>query len=337
MSAPPGHLSRPTTSREPRQAAPVSEPVRQPGRLLTESELRELPSPQWLIEGVIQAASFVVIWGPPASFKTFAAVAMAGAVVTGLDWLGPKVLTPGAVAYVPADDLYGFRDRWDRWWCDTAGYGYEKDVPMFTWKEELNLFDGNGFDAFLAEVRRVRPSLIVLDTWARLIAGGDENQQKDTTRAIQRVDALRREGATVLALHHSGVEGKRERGSSALGAAADTVISFSRDQKALEVRCEKQRNGAPFAPLRLTFDPGALVLRPVGVSPAPQLPKRQASVLDALMRLATQNGGSIEIGVWRERCFNVEGIPKKTFYDSKKKLIDGGHVRELDDGTFAPA
>ena len=60
--------------------------------------------------------------------------------------------------------------------------------------------------------------LIVIDTLARAIAGGDENKSESMGQLVVHADAIRKEtGAHVLFVHHSGKDQARgARGHSSL-------------------------------------------------------------------------------------------------------------------------
>jgi hypothetical protein len=68
--------------------------------------------------------------------------------------------------------------------------------------------------------------LLIIDTFARSIIGGDENSAQDVGQAVAGADLIRTEtGAAVGFIHHAGKDPtKGARGSSALRAAADTEI-----------------------------------------------------------------------------------------------------------------
>src|SRR5207247_455430 len=157
---------------------------------------------------------------------------------------------------------------------------------LHTWSENVNLFTGPGFDALVADIERVKPIVIGLDTIADLTTGADENSQKDMGIVRDRLKQLARGGRSVVAVHHTGPDPSRERGSSVLGAMAHTMILMKSDGDDILMTCTKQRNGVPFADVRLEFDPDSLVLRQAHVSLVAKLPKQQATVLDALRALA---------------------------------------------------
>jgi hypothetical protein len=88
--------------------------------------------------------------------------------------------------------------------------------------------------------------LVIIDTMARAMAGGDENSGQDMTRAVSAIDAIRAAtGAHVCVVHHCGKdEARGARGHSSLRAAVDTEIEVSRPEgePITTVRVTKQRD-----------------------------------------------------------------------------------------------
>ena len=104
----------------------------------------------------------------------------------------------------------------------------------------------------------IQPVLIVLDTLARLMVGGDENSAKDMGLAIEGIDRLRKEtSATILVVHHTRKDGQIERGSNALRAAADVMIECKKfdDQGDVVFECKKMKDAAPFKKATLQLEP----------------------------------------------------------------------------------
>ena len=89
---------------------------------------------------------------------------------------------------------------------------------------------------------------------------GDENSTADMGGLIAATDRLRSDlGVAVVLVHHSGHNNKdRERGSSALRAAADISIR-AKPAGPMKVRleCAKMRDGEPFEPHVITLEPTA--------------------------------------------------------------------------------
>ena len=85
--------------------------------------------------------------------------------------------------------------------------------------------------------------LVVVDTWARSTVGGKENDNSDSTQAFERLDSLRRTGATVLAVAHTDAGDTKARGATAPEDNADTVYRMKGDAGYLELTRTKRKDG----------------------------------------------------------------------------------------------
>jgi len=95
----------------------------------------------------------------------------------------------------------------------------------------------------------VKPKLLVIDTMARCMAGKDENSVKDISLMIKGLDKIRKSGISILLIHHTGRDEKKERGSSALPGATDTIIKVKNNENVVEISCEKQKDYEEFKPI----------------------------------------------------------------------------------------
>lgn len=235
---------------------------------LTERKLREEATmPEWEHDGLTHRGGRTLLVGPRGQHKTRVLAALLGASVTGGACYGAQATRHGPVYAVIAEDLPGWKARWFAW-RRAHEVAEDVDLPLHTRVEPLNLFTGAGFDALLADIARVDPIVIGLDPLSDLVTGADENSTKDMGIVRDRLKLLTRPGRSVIACHHTGYNERRERGSSVLGAMADTILLMEAaddDTGALVMTCTKQKNAAPFPPRHLAFDAEALVLRPVAV------------------------------------------------------------------------
>jgi hypothetical protein len=116
--------------------------------------------------------------------------------------------------------------------------------------------------------------LAAIDTWARSLVGGDENSQKDAGMAIDACERVRKlTGASVLVVHHTGADGLRERGSTALRAAADISLMVNHDEstRSTSVVVKKMKDGESGMVSRYQLQPfgRSVVLSPLaGHAPA---------------------------------------------------------------------
>jgi hypothetical protein len=234
-------------------------------RLLTVHELRELPPPEWLVQGLLLRQSLSVLYGPSGVGKSFVALDLAASIGAGRDWHGRKV-QQGPVVYVVAEGGRSIVRRIEAWTdandCDTDNlFIVPEPVQMRDPKHSSRLAD-------LIEQRDLNPSLVVFDTFARCFVG-DENQAGEVGAFVDAVQEFQRKigNAAVLIVHHTGKSDEdMERGSSALRAAADTMLLVREGNKQrklsgnipknghLTLSCNKQKDGDEGEPIRLRLE-----------------------------------------------------------------------------------
>lgn len=203
----------------------------------------------FVIKGLLPEQSFVSMYGPSGSFKSFLALDWACHIASGIDWDGHKV-KQGAVLYVAGEGGFGVKKRVRAWELRHKGANLDN----------LARLSGPVFPANYEEVERVMDyyqdikaetgqdvKLIILDTLARCYGGNDENSSKDMGAFITGCAAIQQHtGATVLVVHHSGKNAENGgRGSSSLPAALDVEYRVSRDgddQQALVLTCSKMKD-----------------------------------------------------------------------------------------------
>jgi hypothetical protein len=275
----------------------------------------DLPSPAPLVAGMLDLDTLALLYGPSGSTKTFVALDLALSVATGTWWMG-RAVEAGPVLYVVAEGLGGLGARVEAWqhqrqvWtCGDVAW-----LPM-----AVSLIDRTAAAALAELAAEVKPRLVVVDTLARCMVGGDENTARDVGVAVEGAEALRRaSGACVLLVHHSGKdETAGARGSSALRAAVATEIECRHAEGLTTLRQTKQREHEAAEPLRLT-------LVPVGESCALEryrgeddtLPAGAVQLLAELAAIADADG--VSSTVWMESS----GVAHRSFHRWKKRLLD---------------
>lgn len=223
-------------------------------RLLTIEDLKNLPPPEWLIEGVLFAGGLAFLYGPPGTGKSFLALAFALAITTGH---GGGIVEPqqrGPVVYVAAEGLGGLAKRIQAW--ETA-HRVQATGALFV-GEAVNLIHEADTSGLIAAIKEqapgMQPKLIVIDTMARCLFGADENSSQDMGKFIGMLDEVRRAfRCAVLVIHHSTKANPRtDRGSSALRGAADTMLRLNvAGRNTVQLCCDKQKDGAEFEAVQL--------------------------------------------------------------------------------------
>lgn len=238
-------------------------------RLLTAKQLRDIPLPQPLINGLLDLDTCAWLIGKPGSCKSFLALDLAVHVGRGEAWRGRRTHT-GKVVYVAAEGARGIRLRVDAIERELIATGMDGDVRNVVFLPELvpaNERDTPELGAWsvLAEVCRLeQPVLIIIDTQARVTIGLNENDNGDMGYYVEQVERLRRAtGACVLTVHHMGRSGTNARGASAIDGAQDTELRIERasaDAMVLKLHMDKQKDQAATEPIEM-----ALRLSPGGI------------------------------------------------------------------------
>jgi len=198
-------------------------PAKKRVSLIPWADLRDEPV-RWLVDGLIPANSFVAIFGKPGAYKSFLSLGAAAAIASGTEFLGRET-TQGSVVYVAAEGSAGLRRRRD---AILKHHNLPADLPIWFLKAALNLATTtDDLDALIAEIKglNISPSLIVLDTWARVTNSAEENSASEMGAAIAICGELQAQtGAAVLIVHHSSKGSEQMRGSSAILAAVDAEL-----------------------------------------------------------------------------------------------------------------
>lgn len=218
------------------QAPVYQPPAKQPalpiewfGSAALQTDMRDF------VEGLLTDGGMSVVYGESNSGKTFFAFDLAIRVALGWDWQGRET-EPGGVLYLACEGGYGVQNREIAF---REEHGITGSVPFASVRASVDLRDPDGdTENVIAAAEHVsdttgRPiKLIVVDTLARAMAGGEENSSQDMGRLVRQVDTIRQAtGAHVMLIHHSGKDAvKGARGHSSLRAATDTEIEISRPE-----------------------------------------------------------------------------------------------------------
>lgn len=291
-------------------------------RLLGIADMAQLPAPRFLLDGQIRAEGTTVTYGPSGVGKSLLKVDQSLCITYGKSWWGISV-EAGPVVYVAAEGASGLHLRIEAW---KEARGVTEDSPDFhVWPAAVNLFRSETQELEAAIARLDRPPvLIVFDTLARCMVGGDENSARDIGLTVDAVDRLRmRFDCAADLLHHTGKNGELERGSSALRGAADTIVALRPEGDGhLKLTCEKQKDGPEFSPWNLRL-----------------IPTAESVVLGLETQAASLTGVETQIlrsvsEAFETQQFSATGAkdasekPKASVYRALKSLVRAGLLEE---------
>ncbi|PZU95642.1 MAG: hypothetical protein DI527_00405 [Chelatococcus sp.] len=206
----------------------------------------ERPKRDWLLKGLILAKTFGVVFGAPGSGKSFLVADLmltcsVGALATRdhrPDWFGYKG-RPFGVVYVVAEGRDDFIIRLHAWRIENK-IPDDAVIPFFFLPTSIDMRSSDVDTMKLADDIRalsiemkarcgVDVEVIVIDTVARALAGGNENASDVMGAFVINCGKLQEAtGAAVLGVHHGGKEvGRGPRGHEALHGAADFEIEVA--------------------------------------------------------------------------------------------------------------
>lgn len=317
-------------------------------RPLTHGEFKALRQDRSapLIDGLLGRQEMSVVYGESGSGKTFIVLDLGFRIAHGRLWCD-RATVKCAVVYVAAESPAGVEARWD---ALIATYG---EAPNFyVIAATPNLFDAKGGDLDavgkqIAALRdqngnRVDVGLIILDTLARVMIGGNENSTQDMSQLVSNGDILREAfKANVMWVHHTGKDRSLgARGSSALRAATDTEIEIEdgwfnvtklRNDEAFKRRFELQKGivvgtkhtGAPLTTCIVKWPEGPTIV-------TENKPDAAKGPRDKILYILRMNGKPMSIGdihiagqeaELRLGYDSIKGIIKRSIADENQRIF----------------
>ena len=228
--------------------------------MLTGEQLLSLPPMKWLIPQWLPLRSLNAIYGPPGSGKSFYSLSLCLEIARGGVWLGHQ-LQPIPVLYVMAEKATLNRDRLEAW-SESRGL----DIPPLFYSLVVGYGDSFGGPPQLKELDKVEalceitqelatqhgaPVVVVLDTYAQVSLGIEENSTKETSEAVSQLHRILHatNGGIVIPVHHTGKDiTKGLRGSTSLLGAVDTTIEITPGGEGV-VKATVKKSNAGASPL----------------------------------------------------------------------------------------
>lgn len=208
------------------------------------SKVLDIEPRRWLSPGWLPADSLLAVYAPPGVGKSFYALSLALEMTRGGWWVSSR-LAASPVLYVAAERATELRDRAEAW-SDYHGEELPDTFELLAPARPPQLTNPLHVEALCSYVKDSGARLVVLDTYARMTLGLEENSAKDTGPVLEALDRIRQatNGGAVLVVHHTGKDSSRGlRGSSAFLGAVDMTISLEGSEGTLKAKVEKSNAG----------------------------------------------------------------------------------------------
>ena len=186
------------------------------------SHWRDMPPPEYIIDGLLEHGGLSCIIGPPGVGKSSVALDMACHIATGKRWQGRQTLKT-KVLYMPGEGLSGAVQRIAAW---EEAHGMEVGRGLILANSIVKLGASSEVWQEVGNfIIRAGIGFIIFDTFARMALAVEENSATEVGKAVERFDQIRRHtNAGVLIVHHTGKHSETARGSSALNGALDSEL-----------------------------------------------------------------------------------------------------------------
>ncbi len=290
-----------------------------PLRLYSTTELLRLAPPEWLIDGIMPERGLIGIYGPPGIGKSFLAIDFAMSIGSGIPWDG-RAVKKGPVLYIAAEGGTGNSKRAGAWMFDrgvqrTSVAWLLESIPIYG--------DSDQVDRVMERVineAQIHPKLVVIDTLARCF-DGNENEQEDKGRFVAGADRFRDEfDAAVIVVHHTRLDGDRERGNTAFRGAADTMLSIERNNDGLWLKCNKQKDAEEFKKIEIELKKvpqfASCVIGTAG--------SVGTSTMDIVLETLKANG-RLSFSQWSRACTQL-GVSPATFKRRLSELKENSEI-----------
>ena len=320
-------------------------------RFMSVPEMRALPEPEWLIEGVLQKRTAALLFGASNTFKSFAAIDMGLSIATSRDWHGHKTAR-AKVGFVATEGANGVGRQRIPGWLDYHAVPASEQHSVVLLAGEIALDSKADVDWLWRECKAQDIEVLILDIFKGTLQG---SEIEDTTAAawVHGAQRLIRAGITVLAVAHSGWQDKtRARMHSHLWGSFDSRLRMEGDKDArtacLSIERHKDADSTGSWGFRLEASHGTLVpvLDHTVVPDAKTKWSGQERIASQALDLVLASVGEVKSGdgwpdcrvapieAWRQECL-AQGITRSDNVRSKNmaftrasgKLVARGAVR----------
>lgn len=213
-------------------------------QVLTAEQFAQGKPLTWLIKGVLPRAELGMVYGESTAGKTFAVLDMVAHIALGRTWRG-HITRQVKVVYVIAEGASGMRYR-----LRAAAQALQlelADLPIRFIADAPNLLEkADALAVAKAIVAAGGADLVVLDTFAQVMAGGNENSGEDVGKVLAHCRGISKAlgGAMVLPVHHSGKDTTRgARGWSGIKAAMDVELEVVAVEDRRSITVTKMKDG----------------------------------------------------------------------------------------------
>ncbi len=201
-------------------------------------KVRELSGKKikWLIEGLILDQGIALLTAPPKTMKSWLSMQACLDLALGLPVFGKfDAERPASVLYANFEDTESIQKERLNLMLKAKGVHDAPSLSILTTDDRLLIDTENGIEALRSIVNEVRPNLLVLDCWVRIVTTS-ETDTRGIAEILHQVRKIRDDFKTaILLVHHASKgssnkrAGDRLRGSGEFHAWAESILALKMD------------------------------------------------------------------------------------------------------------
>lgn len=191
---------------------------------------------KWLIDGLILDQGMALLTAPPKTLKTWVSLDFALSVSLGQNCLDKfSVSQASPVLFANFEDTESIQKERLEMMLRAKGLQDAPNFNILTTKDRLLIDTTEGIQTLRSVVNEVRPKLLVLDCWVRLVQIS-ETDSRGIAEVLHQLRKVRDDfQCAILLVHHAGKDtsnkraGDRIRGSGEFFAWAETILALKMD------------------------------------------------------------------------------------------------------------
>lgn len=288
--------------------------------LHTLKKLRALPPVTWLIDGEIPSGLTTIVCGPSGAGKSFLMVDYAMRIA--------RANPDQFVVYIAPEGGNGYHMRADAW---LDHFGGDEPSNLVFILQAITMLQPRAVDELITTIQPHKPVLVIFDTLARCLIGGDENSAKDVGMFFYHADLIRQAtGSAIAIVHHTGKAGNF-RGSSALYGSVESWIDVANDDGLITISCGKSKDAKPFPPRYLRM---VEVAESVVLMPSDQVDQKNAPLSEGKRVILETLSLSIfrDVGAKRTEIVSATGINDRTIFKILSRMKQDGLISQSKKG-----
>lgn len=246
----------------------------EPLESLNLQQMYDLKEPEYLIDGLMIDGGVYSVVASPGIGKSWIEQKVALAVAMGRPFHG-RTAKRGTVVRLVSERFALAAKRLRDWRSRYPQQAAEIDPnQVFHFPEPIELHNPHSVERLIRDLEEkgINPSLISVDTLHMNCLGTDENSASQMGLVLAGISRLRKRfNCTILLVHHTGKDGKSERGSNSFRGYLDGLWQLSKRDGLLVLRCVKENWGPGFTPMHFQFvsEEGRVTLEDVVATKAP--------------------------------------------------------------------